>query len=311
MQKLTIVIPTYNRSESLKINIKLLEEAIEILGVGQLVNILISDNHSDDVEKTKLYVKCYENVRLVIQDKNIGAEQNYRYVVDAAGTDWVMLLGDDDYIFMDYLRKVMNYINDEAVNAIVPNFYPVDASGVQLGGARDKCAPDKRYNKGDLSIMFKGHQMSGLCFRKNNGLIPCYDRNARKNPYAEIYFLAYNMLRGDTIHITETPLRNTVIPKKNWDYSVDNLFGELLKNVYGLGLTPEQEDVLLDNLFRKEFVDRVCHLGNYLHPFKIMKRIEGYDLSKKNKNKAKHIFISRSVHVPHILASKMYHALRR
>ncbi len=110
-------------------------------------------------------------------------------------------------------------------------------------------------------MMFKGHQLSGLCFRKNNGLIPYYDRNARENLYAQIYFFAYNMLRGDTIHITETPLRNTVIQKKNWDYSVDNLFGELLKNVYGLGLSSKQEDVLLDDLFRKDFVGRVWLLG--------------------------------------------------
>ena len=153
--------------------------------------------------------------------------------------------------------------------------------------------------------MLKGHQMSGLCFRKNNRLIPCYDRNAQKNPYAEIYFLAYNMLRGDSIHIMELPLRNTVISKKNWDYSADNL----LKNVYGLGLTSEQESSLLDNLFRKEFACRVWHLRNYVHPFRGLKRIEGHDLNRKNKNKAKHISISRSVHVPYMLASRLYHTL--
>ncbi len=99
-----------------------------------MVDILISDNHSDDVEKTKSYVQRFKNVKLVIQDRNIGAEKNYRFLVDAAATDWVMLISDDDYIFIDYLERVMKYINDDSVSAIIPNFYPIDASGIQRGG---------------------------------------------------------------------------------------------------------------------------------------------------------------------------------
>ncbi len=304
MQKLTIAIPTYNRYESLKKNIELLENAIEALGIDQLVDILISDNHSDDVEKTKSYVQRFKNVKLVIQDRNIGGEKNFRFVVDAAATDWVMLMSDNDYIFIDYLERVMKYINDDAVSAIIPNLYLVDASGIQLTGAMDKCAPDKRYGRGDLSVMFKGCSMSGLCFRKNNGLIPCYDRNARKNIFPQVYFLAYNMLRGDTIHITETPPRCTAIQTNNWGYSVDNFVGERLKNVYGLGLSSKQEDALLDGLFRKEFVDNVCCLAGYRDPYKVLKCIEGYDLSRKNKDKAKRIFISRLAHISYMLASR-------
>ena len=153
--------------------------------------------------------------------------------------------------------------------------------------------------------------MSGLCFRKDNGLIPYYDTHAKESLYAQIFFLAYNLLRGESIHITETPLRNTVIPKKNWDYSIDNLFGELIKSIYGLGLPEQQEEQLINALFHREFIGRVCYLKNYLHPLKVFQKIDGYDLGEDDKNKAKRIFLKNSVRVPYFMVQSIYHKIRK
>jgi glycosyltransferase involved in cell wall biosynthesis len=301
MERLTICIPTYNRKNALLKNVFLIEEILLELHANESVEILISDNGTPCFEDTEKQLISFKNVTVAHNKENIGPARNYISVISNARTKWVMLLGDDDYFFADYLIRVLKYINDPSVSVVIPNFYQVNELGEEIGIRRDKCVPDKRYAKGDISLMWKGHQLSGLVFKKSDGLMNALNNKAKFNQYIEIYMIAYNMLLGDTIHITECPLKNTLIRAKNWNYSFDNLFGELLKNVYGLGLSEARENDVIDKLLHHEFLSRVCYLQNYFHPLKVCRRIKTYELSKKNQKKAKRIFLQGYLKFPHRL----------
>lgn len=96
--KLSIVIPTYNRAVCVR---ECLDSVFEsVTGFEDLVEIVVSDNHSQDF--TEAVARQYFNrkpaFRYIQPPTAIPAEVHFRFVAAAAVGEYVWILGDDDKI---------------------------------------------------------------------------------------------------------------------------------------------------------------------------------------------------------------------
>ncbi len=109
--KLSICIPTYNRSEFLEETLESL--LIAIVGYENVIEVLICDNASQD--KTALVVADYQKKHRIIRyhknDENIGAERNFYLAASLAKGEYIWIFGDDDKVECTAVKSIMEQIN--------------------------------------------------------------------------------------------------------------------------------------------------------------------------------------------------------
>lgn len=289
MPLLSILIPTYNRSEELKKNLTIINNAIIKMNYSKQIMIIISDNGSDGkvVQTLQDFIKNYlgNNVLFFHQERNIGFEKNCLFLLEKARTEYVMLLGDDDYISGEYIQEVMEKLRNEKPMVIIPNFYSVDGQGKRIGKNRDvEGVAKKLYKSIDVDKCVLAHQMSGIVFFLP-GALKSYKENVKGTVYPQIYFVAYNLQRGNGIYIRQYPLENTVIPQKNFSYKFDNLFGDIARSVDGLEFDTLKHRVMFLKKIADYYKRRYCYKALYLHPFKFWLKVKReYDISTEFQN---------------------------
>ena len=98
----SVGIPTYNRSESLKRSISSV-----INQTYTNLEIIISDNAStDETQKVcEKFCSLDSRVKYIRQPENFGAGNNFKFVLEQATGEYFMWLGDDDYISKDFILK--------------------------------------------------------------------------------------------------------------------------------------------------------------------------------------------------------------
>lgn len=231
MYILSILIPTYKRLRFLEKNISFLSKIITSNNWQENICILVSDNHSDDGTFEFMSAKDKENefIFFVEQERNIGAEENFLYLLKWAKSSYIMFLGDDDYLSPQYVSDVMRYISTRRIGAIIPNVINIDEEGKRTDEwMRDKDCKNTLIESGNgcLKYSFLGHQMSGLVF-KRDGLYEQYMSSGYHTMYPTVYFLAYNILRYPFVLAFREPISVTQNKIKHWGYSEDGLIGEL------------------------------------------------------------------------------------
>ncbi|WP_020614551.1 glycosyltransferase family 2 protein [Sediminispirochaeta bajacaliforniensis] len=237
MDLLQILIPTYNRIDFLAKNINLLDTYICELGLLNKVSILISDNASQDgtIEKVKsLQSEKTSSISVLSNNENVGLEKNAVKVLENATAEYVMYLGDDDFISKEYLENVAKIIEKRDVKCIIPSYVNIDIYGNQINGGRDRNTESQLIGKGYLSAskaFIKGHQLSGIVFLRE-GTLSAYLEASCRNIYLFMFFVGYNIIRGDAFHLTSYPVRVSQPgqAKKDWNYGKDGLFNEKFKN---------------------------------------------------------------------------------
>ncbi len=100
----TVGLPVFNGED-------FLEEALEALRVQtyDAFRISVSDNASTDGtwELLERWAARDERITLYRQSENLGAEANYRFLLDAAETPYFMWLAYDDTLAPNYLEKLV------------------------------------------------------------------------------------------------------------------------------------------------------------------------------------------------------------
>ena len=246
---LSILIPTYNRSDFLQKNLELLCHYIGKGGFQGEIEIIVSNNNSsdntDEILTSFSSVSDGINLRSFSQKDNIGLERNSLFILEKAENDFVMYLGDDDFITFEYLQKVLHLVKSEPdLACIIPSFIVVDTQGEKIKNGRDTNLPSQCFPKGFKNCYvnsWRGHQMSGLVLKRQE-LFEVYRNNNVSNIYPFIFFVAYSTLVGTTYHLTENPVKVTDPgqEKKDWKYSEDGLLLEVFDNYIKLPLNSLQ-----------------------------------------------------------------------
>lgn len=238
---LQILIPTYNRERFLKHNIELLSSSIEQLELTNEISIIVSDNKSTDgTISTLKSLQESLSVKLFVynNDINQGLEQNAVSILSYATAKYVMFLGDDDYISLEYLSEVYHKIQANDASCVIPSNVPITTEGERLPGGRDIDLPSRDFPKGidsSINFFYRGHQLSGVTFLRK-GTLDAYLSECPRNIYLFMFFVGFNAKRGDVYHLTEYPVKVTQPPagSKDWGYGDDGLAIDRFKNSYGL-----------------------------------------------------------------------------
>ena len=109
---LSVVIPTYNKPESLKRAVK---SAINQEKAGIDYNIVIVENYEGDVSDTINMLSALENpnnIQIVYyqNEKNIGMQANWNRCFEMANADYALMVHTDDYLLPFCLSYVKNSI---------------------------------------------------------------------------------------------------------------------------------------------------------------------------------------------------------
>jgi glycosyltransferase involved in cell wall biosynthesis len=120
MPFLTIAVPTYNRLRWISLTLPVIVEQAKEFPEGA-IEIVISDNCSTDETWTYLQEMAsrVSFFRLNRNEKNIGSEANFYLLPQLATGRYLWMIGDDDLLKPDALRKVMSALQDEPGYLIV------------------------------------------------------------------------------------------------------------------------------------------------------------------------------------------------
>lgn len=236
---LTILIPTYNREKQLSLNISMLCGFIRITSMGDLIKILVSDNCSTDNTHSTVSNDIQKNSDIAIsffsQAENVGLEKNAISCLAKATTDYVMYLGDDDYITEEYLVKVVAALRGPvAPTCIIPSYQAVDPRTGVITGGRDLDMKTTSYDASYRSCLensWRGHQLSGIVLYRHN-LWEAYCARGVRNIYPFIFLVAYASLRGRLLHLAECPIIISDVSQsqKDWGYGDDGLVHDICDN---------------------------------------------------------------------------------
>lgn len=131
----TIAIPTFNHHDQL-----LRQLEIIIPQLTDDVECLIIDNNSTIPVSTflKEYKDIFDRVRIIQNDRNIGADANIFKCIVESKTDWVWTLSDNDFIKKGSIEKVKNVIL-ENFDSVFVNFYSKNNDQIVTKGYKEFC----------------------------------------------------------------------------------------------------------------------------------------------------------------------------
>ncbi len=230
-----ILIPTYNRAEFLKKNILMLNRQINERNLGNYYKIIISDNNSKDntwdvIGELKNEVQV--EIEKFRQVENIGLEPNAVFLLEKSRAEYVMYLGDDDYLPDGYLEFVVKIIQEENAECVIPGFSELYSDG-SIKPARYSDFEIRRYEPGFdtvCKISNFGHQLSGLVTRRES-LFEEYTKEEKyRNIYPFVFFVTYCMLQGVTYFVPKYQVLVSQNNSKDWKYDASGLLLDIFRN---------------------------------------------------------------------------------
>ena len=117
-KKLSIAIPTYNRSWYLE---RLLASILsQYCGCADLIEIIVSDNASTDAtsEVVESYIKNGLAIKYLRNFKNLGPDENIAQCFKLASAEYVWIMGDDDYFLNDAILIILEVIERYTFNPL-------------------------------------------------------------------------------------------------------------------------------------------------------------------------------------------------
>jgi abequosyltransferase len=196
---LTIAIPTYNRSSYLDTCLSHITQ--QLMGFESLVEIIVSDNCSDD--KTQEVVHAYFDVnidfRYVRNDDNIGADRNFLQCFALASGKYVLIFGDDDILLGGSLASIVTILQKGEYGNVYLNSYGfqkdhlAEAPTTRKDGVIYCKTPEQFLNKVNYWITFA----SGNIFNKS--LLPADFDSARFSGtcLVQVYWYLSSLFAGN------------------------------------------------------------------------------------------------------------------
>jgi abequosyltransferase len=118
---LTLVIPTYNRSECLAVLLTTL--AGEINGLEEKVDIIIGNNASTDNTSIVIadFVSVVPSAIVLNHSTNLGPDENFCKCIDQIQSKFIWIIGDDDLPKQGVLRRIVKLLERKDIDILYLN----------------------------------------------------------------------------------------------------------------------------------------------------------------------------------------------
>lgn len=255
--RIDILIPTYQRADSLMQNLQHILCRLRVEQVEEHYRILVSDNASTDGTQERVLALIddtnlqQERIAYYRNMENIGLEGNAVRVASLATSEFILWCGDDDFLADGYLRFLVESIAaSPRLGCVIPGLAALHRDG-SLERGRLEEFDVREFSAGYASVhavSHLAHQMSGLLLKREQLLEEYLAQPEFRNPYLFIYFAANRLLSYDGIYAPKFATLITVFNEKAWAYNGIGLLDEVFKNYLALrracGL-PQVEELML------------------------------------------------------------------
>lgn len=268
-----ILLPTYNRAESLLQNLEHLKREIQSLEDSAQVRIVISDNASTDDTQKVIASFDFGEVQNVYfrQDENVGLEPNMVFLLDKATAPFILWTGDDDYIADGYLKYCLEKASENAqLGVIISGLSSLHESGEVTNG-RVEDFEEKKLEAGFKSawtFSHLAHQMSGLFMRREDLLEKYLDSAAYRNPYLFIFLTTQRLIDSSSFYAPKYSTKVTVFNEKDWGYNQVGLLDEVFKS-YMYFLEELGEEKVSELMIRFSVLHSYRYNIDWRHPMRL------------------------------------------
>jgi abequosyltransferase len=131
---LSICIPTYNRASCLKQCLESITLQFSDPEVKRQVEVFISDNASSDTTEQVVngFQQKFSNISYNKNPQNLGFDRSALLLVEKAQGEFVWFMGDDDALFPDAIKYLLEQIKQQKFKYCVVNFWGYDKNLEQL-----------------------------------------------------------------------------------------------------------------------------------------------------------------------------------
>src|SRR4030043_2476573 len=112
---LSVVIPNFNGEKILEKNLPKVIEELKSKEKYKTEVIVVDDASTDN---SIVIIKKFPQIKLYINQKNLGFSSNVNKGVEKSSGDLILLLNTDVYPQKDFLNHLINYFKDEKVFAV-------------------------------------------------------------------------------------------------------------------------------------------------------------------------------------------------
>ncbi len=127
-KKVEILLTTYNTNHEY-----LREQIDSILNqTYRNISVLISDDSSTDqevIDILKEYGKKDKRIRLFLQEKNLGYNKNFEFLLKCSGADYIMFCDHDDVWNEDKVEKSLKKLIEDKVDMVYCNSKQINENG--------------------------------------------------------------------------------------------------------------------------------------------------------------------------------------
>lgn len=246
-----ILIPTFNRKNFLK---KCIQSITCQKNYENFFKILVIDNCSND--GTDLFLKNLKinNLKFIINDKNLGVEANIINCLKKCSEEFVMIMSDDDLLCknsINVLKKTFHDFKDISTISS-PSFIFKDKTKEILNifyekrfSSESKIFYEKNYALKNL--LLRATFMSGLIIKKTNiDLSNIYKHN--NSYYPQLYVWGNAICKGNNIFLKKPFIFAREENKKNWDYD---------KNYFNSGVMNIINDICIHNNIKNKIRKKI------------------------------------------------------
>ena len=199
---LTIGIPTWNRARELQGAIR--AWITEIESVDEKVEIVVSDNASDDETKS-IMLEISQQVpflRYFRNETNLGPDLNFLQIFKQSNGQYIWLFSDDDFIEKGALAEVLRIIRSRHPSYISTNFAYCDYDGkIIQRQPQNECMIREDIPNADINRVFsqRNHWLSFMScniYRRDLMDIAQYEKNVAIVPsWIQVYVTAHVLSR--------------------------------------------------------------------------------------------------------------------
>lgn len=234
-KKLSILIPSYNRSVCLQKLLETLES--ELIEIESSVGIVVSDNGSTDKtqEVTDAFQKRLPNLRIIRHNQNIGMDENFCSCIEADDSEFFWMMGDDDLPRAGAIRYVLKLIDRETPDLIyMESNWRVELYDNQVMGPLPRVSAlqlvrENFANRVNIWMTF----ISGMVIRRASFVDGAKPKDLRKYDKTNLMQLAWvlgTLQHGEKfLYIPEACILAT--SGNTGDYMVLKVFAEYFPNI--------------------------------------------------------------------------------
>lgn len=243
---LTIAIPTYNRSKYLDRALHYID--IQIEGFDSLIEIIVSDNCSDDdtASVVQRYIESGLKIRYIKNEINKGPDFNIAQCFLQAKGKYVVAFGDDDVFNKGAIARILYVLEKYSdVGLFYMNWKVIDNTNSLKYESSEIIIYDDYsdfYEKINQSITF----ISGIIVNSK------YIKKIDFNKYLQscliqlpLYLEASFGAKYNIIH--KEPLIG-VQPENSGGYSFSNVFGENMDGIFEIYSTNDSRKKIFENI---------------------------------------------------------------